>query len=970
MSLRWRIVLLMLLATLVPAAVLGSYLFHHRDDEITQAKQSLDALAAYSAQDLTDKVSGTVQLLHGLSRAPDLDANDKAGCSAFLGNVLKRYPQYTGLLTILPNGQLHCDSLATGRTLDLNDRGYFREAKAAVGPAIEAVFGRLTGSAVLQIAFPSRDSGGALKYVLLASLNLAQFGERFGTASPHANMEMLIWDGTGLLMVRNSDTGPKKLAGTPQADAPLFRFVQSARAGDTAELPGPDGTLKVWARSSLSIAPGRALHIALGIPRDVLLAKADHDLRQALTILATVTVLTFLAALLFAETNIRRQVVRMTAVAARHGEGDLGARIGAPYPGGELGGLMAALDASAISVQSQQVEIEQKSGELRRINRTLRMLSAINSTIVRVRNRDELFSEACRIAADDGAFPIVWAGLVDPATLQVKPVAWQGVDQAYVDVLPLAAADPAGIVGRALRQRQPVFANDLSADASITIRRTALSLGSRALAAFPLIVAGEPAAVLVLHSHERDFFDAAEMKLLSELAGDVAFALEYIAQSERLDYLAYYDALTGLANRALFHDRLSQFLSMSGREDRKLAVVVADIERFKTINDTFGRPAGDELLKQIVERAKGEVTDVRWLARIGPDLFACMIPDEAELEGVSRRIDRLYREVFGKPFRVGETELRVSARFGIALFPDSGPDADVLFMNAEAALKKAKSGGERYLFYSPRMTERVAENLTLESKLRLALENEEFVLHYQPKVDLQTRAIVGVEALIRWQSPELGLVPPMKFIPLLEETGLILQVGAWALKRAALDHRDWGKAGVDPPRVAVNVSPIQLRQRDFVRGLERAIRDGVVPTGIDLEITESLVMEDIEENIEKLKAVRALGLSIAIDDFGTGYSSLAYLAKLPVQTLKIDRSFIITMLKDTDTMTMVSTIISLAHSLRLTVVAEGVDAEEQAKVLHLLRCDQMQGYLYSRPIPKDELLLLLRRERRTAAVVA
>jgi EAL domain-containing protein (putative c-di-GMP-specific phosphodiesterase class I) len=285
-----------------------------------------------------------------------------------------------------------------------------------------------------------------------------------------------------------------------------------------------------------------------------------------------------------------------------------------------------------------------------------------------------------------------------------------------------------------------------------------------------------------------------------------------------------------------------------------------------------------------------------------------------------------------------------------------------LFQNAEAALKKAKATGERYLFHTQQMTERIGEELALENKLRKALEKEEFVLHYQPKVDTSTRRIESVEALIRWQSPELGLVPPMEFIPLLEETGLILEVGAWALRRAVVDHRTWTERGLLAPRISVNVSAVQLRQRDFVATVEEAIRAGAIPPGIDLEITESLVMEDIDANVQKLEALRLLGLSIAVDDFGTGYSSLGYLAKLPVQTLKIDRSFIITMLKDSHTMTLVSTIISLAHSLNLKVVAEGVDAEEQAKVLKRLGCDQMQGYLFSKPIPGDQLEKLLARE--------
>jgi len=308
---------------------------------------------------------------------------------------------------------------------------------------------------------------------------------------------------------------------------------------------------------------------------------------------------------------------------------------------------------------------------------------------------------------------------------------------------------------------------------------------------------------------------------------------------------------------------------------------------------------------------------------------------------------------------VSGTELRVSAKAGIALFPNDGADADALFQNAEAALKKAKATGERYLFHTQQMTERIGEKLALENKLRQALEKEEFVLHYQPKVDTATRRIDSVEALIRWQSPELGLVPPMQFIPLLEETGLILEVGAWALGRAVGDHRTWTEQGLPAPRVSVNVSAVQLRKRDFVATVEEAIMAGSIPPGIDLEITESLVMEDIEASMRKLESVRVLGVGIAIDDFGTGYSSLSYLAKLPVHSLKIDRSFIITMLKDPAIMTLVSTIISMAHSLRLKVVAEGVDAEEQADELDRLGCDQLQGYLFSKPLPFDDMTALL-----------
>jgi EAL domain-containing protein (putative c-di-GMP-specific phosphodiesterase class I) len=283
--------------------------------------------------------------------------------------------------------------------------------------------------------------------------------------------------------------------------------------------------------------------------------------------------------------------------------------------------------------------------------------------------------------------------------------------------------------------------------------------------------------------------------------------------------------------------------------------------------------------------------------------------------------------------------------------------------NAASALKNAKSTGDELLFYAPHLSARAAEALGLENQLKRALEQEQFVLYYQPKVDLETRRVVGVEALIRWQSPELGLVPPLKFIPLMEETGMIIEMGAWALRQASLDRSRWLERRLQAPRIAVNVSTVQLQRSDFVRSVANVIKLAGTEAGLDIEVTESLIMNDPEGNIAKLHAIRELGVGIAIDDFGTGYSSLAYLTKLPAQTLKIDRTFVTAMLDDPGAMTLVSTIISLAHSLKLVVVAEGVESEEQAKFLRLLRCDQMQGYLISRPVSFEDMTAYLGRSR-------
>jgi EAL domain-containing protein (putative c-di-GMP-specific phosphodiesterase class I) len=305
-------------------------------------------------------------------------------------------------------------------------------------------------------------------------------------------------------------------------------------------------------------------------------------------------------------------------------------------------------------------------------------------------------------------------------------------------------------------------------------------------------------------------------------------------------------------------------------------------------------------------------------------------------------------------------ELRVAMKAGAALFPDDGEDADALMRNAEAALRKAKGTGDRFLFYTPHLNARVAERLDLEAKLRRAAERGEFELHYQPKVDLGDGRITGVEALLRWRDAERGAVSPAQFVPVLEETGLIGQVGLWVMREAVTAHRALAQGGRAAPRIAVNVSAIQLRGQGFVDDVRAVLGGAGEAAGLDLEITESLLMENIDESLRKLRVVRDLGVHIALDDFGTGYSSLAYLSRLPIDTVKIDRGFVHNMVDKAEDTSIVSAILSLAHALKLKAVAEGVESEEQAELLRLLLCDEMQGYLFSPAVPMDKLETLLR----------
>ncbi len=607
--------------------------------------------------------------------------------------------------------------------------------------------------------------------------------------------------------------------------------------------------------------------------------------------------------------------------------------------------------------RAQQEKIE-------RLSRVHAVLSGINTAIVRIRDREELFRECCRIAHEAGGLDFVWIGLLDPEGIVAEPVVWHGREASVLHLkqVPFSLGDN-GEAGRSLlaemtQTRKPAITNDALNDARVRFKQALADLGINSAAYLPLVVGERVVGVMAMYSGLRDHFDGPELKLLSELAADISFALEHLEKSERAGYLALYDELTGLANRRLLVERLGQLVHATGRAQGQFAVALLDIERLRAVNESLGRHVGDELLRRVAKRLT-EAAGTGAVARITSDHFVVVMPtikDEAEAVSI---IANLARDCFAEPYAVEGIELNVRAKTGLTMFPNDGVDAETLLVNAEAALLRAKKTGQRHVFYTPDLTERTGARLTLESKLVRALEREEFVLYYQPKVDTATRNIIGLEALIRWQSPDLGLVPPAKFIPLMEESGMILNVGAWVLQRASLDHRRWVEQGFRWLRVAVNVSAIQLRQRDFVERVQEAILNGVAPTGIDLEITESLIMEDVEGNIRKLNDVRTLGVQVAIDDFGTGYSSLGYLAKLPVQALKIDRSFIVAMLKDPAAMTIVQTINSLAHTLDLKVIAEGVEEEEQANHLRLLHCDQIQGYLIAQPAPFDQMTRFL-----------
>jgi len=434
---------------------------------------------------------------------------------------------------------------------------------------------------------------------------------------------------------------------------------------------------------------------------------------------------------------------------------------------------------------------------------------------------------------------------------------------------------------------------------------------------------------------------------------------------ETINHLAYYDALTGLPNRALFNDRLAMALVQAQRHQRKLAVLFLDLDRFKTINDTLGHAMGDRLLQGVAQRLTSCVREGDTVARLGGDEFMLLLPGIEHVEDVAKIVQRVL-EVLKPSFNFDGQEFHITSSIGIALYPNDSEDAEALLKNADTALHRAKEQGRNnYQFYIPSMNATSFERLILENNLRRALERKEFVLYYQPQVSLLTKRIVGMEALLRWQHPELGLVPPRKFIPLAEETGLIGSLGEWVLQTACAQNKAWQEVGFPPLRVAVNLSAHLFRQQGLVETVARVLKETRLnPHYLELEVTEGTLMENAEATVSTLRKLKEMGVHLSIDDFGTGYSSLSYLRRFPIDTLKIDQSFVWDISSDPDDATIARLIIAMAHSLKLKVVAEGVETEEQLSFLRFHQCDELQGYLFSKPVPAEAFTQLLQEERR------
>jgi diguanylate cyclase (GGDEF)-like protein/PAS domain S-box-containing protein len=596
-----------------------------------------------------------------------------------------------------------------------------------------------------------------------------------------------------------------------------------------------------------------------------------------------------------------------------------------------------------------------KAQELRisRLNRALRFLSGANSAIVRLRSRPQLLGEACRLAVRVGGYAL--------ATIHLSGSGpddeWMTYREARDDALAAQLPDPdeasraEGPVAAVLTTLEPVVVRDL-ADSGVVVpgREQLLGAGLRACIALPLIVEDQAIGVLELHSKERGAFRDAELALLRQVSGNITFSLRYLQSKQSAQYLEHFDPLTALANRALYVQRLDAMIRTASPEHRPVALLAFGIVGLSTINDGLGYHAGDLLLQLIAKRMSKAFDGTECLCRLGGDRYAVATTADPGSAAGSARLQERVSAVFEDAFTLSGQEIRVAIRAGITQFPDDGGEAESLLQQAETALGRAKESGQRYLRHRPGMSVQASERLSMTNRLRRAVAEEQFVLHYQAKQEIASGAIDGVEALLRWPLPCAEPVSPGTFVPMLERLGLIDSVGTWVIERALAETAPWFTTADKPFKVAVNVSPMQLDRDGFVDDVLGLL--GKVPDAarhVEIEVTESTLMRDPERAREILQRLRDAGASIAIDDFGTGHSSLRLLAGLPVDVLKIDRSFVRDLAKNHRHRLIVQTTIGLASSLGLRTVAEGVETHEQFGLLSDLGCDVAQGFLIHRP---------------------
>lgn len=944
---------LAVIAMLITLPFLGHTLWtawSERNREYTERGENALVLARLAAADISQTMIHTRQLLTLFAATIDHRVPLHTLCEPLLRKMIEQDVVYHQAVVAQADGKIVCGVRPIPEGSTLADREYFQRAMANRSFATSGlIYSRTTGKRAIAAGYPIVDAEGRVRGMLAATIDLDWLQRLFERIQLPEDMVASLVDSDGLIVMRY----PQWLAAAGKLVPDVATFLPTAakQTEGIIRTLGHDAVDRVVAFARIDGDTHNPLYLRTGVARESIEAQARGILISGLTTFAIVSLMASIFAWFAASNLVVNPVRRLIDATRRMGISDLQLRTGLADERSEIGRLAGAFDGMAARLQ--------------RSVRALRALSAGNRTIIRRQTEQELLDAMCTVAVDKGGYPLamVHYALADDEKSLV-PRAHAGGHDTHVSALMLTWADKKrgrGPAGTAVRTGQMDVIHDVMTEPRFEPwREMAKSRGFRAMISFPLKVEGAVIGSFTLAATETEAFDADEIELLDEMAADLAFGIETIrsrvardAAHAAAEHSARHDAVTGLPNRSTLTRRIAHLVRLAETSGEPSTLLVAYMPRMQDLLDGLGYDAGNQILAHLATRLQAFEHFGGFIARPSFDEFGVLLSQHNldESAAIALQLQRLFEQ----PVELDGGWIEVQASIGIAMLPDHGENPDLLVRRAGIAAREAARRDLASVVYAGTATDEKPLQLAMVAELRQAIDRHELKLHYQPKLDIRSGLMHSVEALVRWMHPDKGMIPPAQFIPLAEQTGLIRPMTYAILEMAAGQQAVWLTGGLQIP-IAVNLTARSLVDPQFAPRLADILaRHGVPPAMIELEITESLLVEDPEGAQRVLLQLRDNGYQIHIDDFGTGYSCLSYLVNLPVHALKIDRSFITEMGKSQSAYLVVASVISMAQSLGLYVIAEGVETAQEVDLLRELGCDRGQGYLFSKPVPASQL---------------
>lgn len=946
-GIRTRVVILGLVAAL-PLFALDVYEANEtRRIAASNANQQALLLARTIAAQQADSINSTHQLLFGFGTglASRRAALSGAGCEQRLQQIAGSNALQLNVALADMDGRIRCSAFPLEKAFNVKDRPYFQRAIAEGGFVLSGLLtSRDTGGRIMVAAQAVRGNESAVDAVLIASFDVETLSREFDEASWPAYVVANLVTSDGQVIARRPHVA--QYVGRRLPDFVAAREEKRAEEG-LFGLLGLDGESRHAAYVRIPHIPSDPLYVVTSIPRSHVDAGPNQRLQRALLILAAELAAVLALGFIGAQMLIVRPLRQLTGTAKRFSAGDLTARTGVPHDAGEVGALASALDNLAESNQH--------------VTRALRALSAGNRTVLRERNEQALLQAMCRVAVEQAGYRLAHVNYaVHDARKSVRTIAKFGHDEGFVQQLDLTWAETdrgLATVGPTIRSGTTTVIRSIRTDPRFAPwRDSAIVHGFGSVASFPLRVEGAVIGTFTLMAAEEDAFDRPELELLDEMAADLAFGIEVLrsnarrsAAEEQAQRAVTHDRLTGLPGRIPFLRAVEAAVRSSAKDS--FAVIVVHLQNLQDLQDGLGYDPANAAVIECASKLKFGMNPATQLARPASDEFGLLLPraDATAVADLARRLHAL----FDSPVSLGGVPADLRIWIGATLFPVHGDDPEILLRRASIAAREAQHSTAGFSLYAGGSERENPGRLTLAVELRQAIAQRTLALHYQPKIDLKSGALCGAEALVRWPHPQKGMISPDQFVPIAEQTGLIRPLTSLVIELAARQLSLW--RGVQEMPVAVNLSTRNLHDPRLLEQVEYVLSAWkVAPALLDFEITESALASDPQKARVVLNRLRELGCKLYIDDFGTGYSSLSYLVSLPVQSLKIDRSFVQQMVKGHQARSVVASIIRMASELHLQTVAEGVETAEQVDMLHELGCDQAQGYLFGRPVAPEE----------------